>query len=131
MHSTTWPAILVLLTIALLVWTSMLVGRARVRLGVAAPATTGNPEFERVFRVQMNTLEAAVLFLPTLWLAAQYGTAAVTAGAGLVWFAGRVYYALSYMKNAASRSPGFGIAALGWAVMLLDALVGLAHSLLA
>ena len=32
-----------------------------------------DPAFERAYRVQMNTLESTVMFLPTLWLAANYG----------------------------------------------------------
>jgi uncharacterized membrane protein YecN with MAPEG domain len=131
MHSTTWPAIITLLTIALLFWTSVLVGRARARYDVKAPATTGNPEFERVFRVQMNTLESSMMFLPALWLSGLYGTPLVVAVAGLVWIGGRILYALGYMQEASKRSAGFGIAALGFLALLIDATVGLARSLLA
>ncbi len=131
MHTTTWPAILTLLTVVLLFWTSLLVGQARGKYGIKAPATTGNPDFERIFRVQMNTIEASVIFLPTLWLAGLYGTPLVVAVAGLVWVAGRVLYALGYMKEASKRSLGFGVAALGFVALLLDATIGLARSLLA
>ena len=44
----------------------IMTGQARGRFGVAAPATTGHPVFERYFRVQMNTIEQLVLFLPGL-----------------------------------------------------------------
>ena len=131
MQSTTWPAFITLLTIVLLSWTSVLVARARARYGVKAPATSGNPDFERVFRVQMNTIEASVIFLPALWLAALYGTPIVVAVAGLIWIGGRVLYALGYIKEAAKRSAGFGIAALGFGALLLDATIGLLRSLLA
>ena len=33
---------------------------------------TGHPEFERAVRVQMNTIEQFVIFLPLLWLATIY-----------------------------------------------------------
>lgn len=131
MHSTTWPAFITLLALALLGWTSVLVARARVRFGVRAPATTGNPDFERAFRVQMNTIEASIIFLPALWLAALYGTPVVVAAAGLVWLLGRVLYALGYLKEARKRSMGFGIAALGFFVLVFDAAIGLARSVLA
>jgi uncharacterized membrane protein YecN with MAPEG domain len=120
-----------LLNIALQFWTSVLVARARAKYGVKAPATTGNADFERVFRVQMNTLEASLLFLPALWLAALYGTPLVVALAGAVWIVGRVLYALGYMQEAAKRSLGFGVASLGLGVLVLDAALGLARSLLA
>jgi uncharacterized membrane protein YecN with MAPEG domain len=129
MHANTWPALITLLNVGLLGWTGALVARARTRYHVAAPATTGNPDFERVFRVQMNTIEASVMFLPTLWLAATFGTPMVVAVAGMVWVAGRVLYVFGYIQAAAKRGTGFGIASLGFIVLLLDAAVGLARSL--
>ena len=44
------------------------VGRARGRYGVKAPAITGNEIFERHFRVQQNTLEQLMVFLPGMYL---------------------------------------------------------------
>ena len=49
-----------------------LVGKARVQYGVKAPATSGHEVFERYFRVQQNTLELLIVFVPGLWIAAQY-----------------------------------------------------------
>ena len=46
----------------------ILVGKARGRYGVKAPAITGNDIFERYFRVQQNTLELLVVMLPAMWL---------------------------------------------------------------
>ena len=46
------------------------VGRARGRFGVAAPATSGNEEFERYFRVQQNTLEQLIMFIPAIYATA-------------------------------------------------------------
>jgi uncharacterized membrane protein YecN with MAPEG domain len=131
MHATTWPAIITLLNVALQFWTSFLVARARAKYGIAVPATSGNVDFERVFRVQMNTMEASLMFLPALWLAALYGTPLVVAVAGLVWIGGRILYALGYVREAAKRSLGFGIASLAFVALVLDAAVGLARSLLA
>jgi hypothetical protein len=44
-----------------------LVGRARAKYGVKAPAISGPEAFDRIFRVQQNTLEGLVVFLPGLW----------------------------------------------------------------
>jgi hypothetical protein len=41
-----------------------LTGQARGRYGVKAPAVTGHPIFERWMRVQQNTIEQLVVFLP-------------------------------------------------------------------
>jgi hypothetical protein len=57
------PVLVVLLNVLLLFATGLVVAGARGRHGVKAPATTGHPDFERAFRVQMNTLEHTVVFL--------------------------------------------------------------------
>ena len=57
-------AAVTLLGLLLYFYMSLNVGRARVRFGVKAPATSGQPDFERVFRVHMNTLEWMPIFLP-------------------------------------------------------------------
>ena len=56
------PAIITLFSLLLFLVITFYVGYARTKYGIKAPATTGNDNFERVFRVQMNTLENLVLF---------------------------------------------------------------------
>ncbi|SPE19966.1 conserved membrane hypothetical protein [Burkholderiales bacterium] len=131
MLSYTWPAIITLLNIVLLLGVGALVGRARAKYHIVAPATTGDPMFERAFRVQMNTIESTVIFLPVVWLAALYGAATLIALAGIVWIGGRVVYALAYLKDPAKRGLGYGVSTLAFAVLLLDAAVEVARSLLA
>jgi glutathione S-transferase len=127
MHPTAWPALYTLLTVVLMFVTGFQVARARGRYGIAAPATTGQPDFERVFRVQMNTLEQSVIFLPVLWVDQLYGTPSLIAGAGAVWLAGRVLYAVGYTKAAPKRSAGFLVSGLALGALLIDAAVGLAR----
>lgn len=126
-----WPAIVTLLALALMAWTLAMVARARGKFGIHAPATTGNAEFERIFRVQMNTLEASVLFLPALWLAAMFTGGILVPLAGLLWIGGRVHYALSYYQDPAKRSTGFGVAAFAFFVLVGDALFGIVRILMA
>ena len=76
-----FTAIVTCLAILFYFFTGLQVGRARVKFGIKAPATTGNPDFERVFRVQMNTLEWLPIFLPSLWLFAIYISDAIAAAA--------------------------------------------------
>lgn len=123
------PAVVTLLTIVLLFGTAMIVGRARVRYGIKAPATTGDPAFERAFRVQMNTLEASVLFLPTLWLAAHFGLGGWAGVAGLVWIVARAWYAVAYLGNPARREGGFVLGTLAWAATLVLAVIGTGRAL--
>jgi uncharacterized MAPEG superfamily protein len=123
------PALVTLLAVLLMFGTSWAVGAARGRYNIVAPATSGHPAFERAFRVQMNTLEAVMLFLPTLWLAAHYGFASWAGIAGLVWLAGRIWYALAYLKDAGKRGGGYVLGMAGWAATLLMAVVGVARAL--
>jgi hypothetical protein len=125
------PALVTLLAVLLLFGTAFVVGRARGLYKIQAPATSGHPAFERAFRVQMNTLEAALLFLPTLWLAARYGFTFWAGVAGLVWLAGRTWYALAYLQEAARRGGGFLVGMVAWAATLLMALIGLGRAMLA
>jgi glutathione S-transferase len=84
-----------------------LVGRARVQYEVKAPAITGHAVFERYFRVQQNTLELLVIFLPALWIAAQYWNPIWVAAVGVVFVIGRVVYLRGYVSDPAARHIGF------------------------
>ncbi|KLD64175.1 MAPEG family protein [Dyella japonica] len=124
------PAVVVLLTVLLQFGTVWATGHAREKYGVKAPAIDGHPAFERAWRVQMNTLESTVIFLPTLWLAVQYGYPLWAGVAGLVWVAGRVWYAVAYLQDAAKRGPGFMVSSMAWGVTLVLGVIGLGRALL-
>lgn len=117
-----FTALLTLLAILFYFVTSARVARARIRYGVKLPAITGNADFERVFRVQMNTLEWLPIFLPSLWLFAIYVSDGVAASIGAVWIIGRIVYMIGYTQSVPRRSPGFFIQALATFVLLLGAL---------
>lgn len=126
-------ALVTILALAFYFATSVNVGRMRVRHSVKAPACTGHPEFERAFRVQMNTLEQIVVFLPLLWLTALYFSPFPLAAPilGLIWIIGRVLYMTGYMKAPEKRGPGFGICALSQILLLFLALAGVIMALAA
>jgi glutathione S-transferase len=111
---------------------SFQVAKARGTYGIKAPATSGNPDFERVFRVQMNTLEWMPIFLPALWLFAIYISDAIAAALGVVWIVGRVLYMTGYTEAANKRSMGFGVQAVAaillWAGATCAILWRLVHS---
>jgi uncharacterized MAPEG superfamily protein len=113
-----WVLIVMVLALLQFVAFGAAVGRARGRHGVPAPATTGNPVFERYFRVQMNTLEQLVIFLPAIWLFAQFVDPHWAAGLGAVYLIGRMVYFNSYVKEPKSRGLGFGLTALPSLIML-------------
>jgi glutathione S-transferase len=107
-----FAAFITLLAIAVMFWTSLNVGRARMKYEVKAPATSGHEMFDRAYRVQMNTLESALMFLPALWVYAVYAGDTGAAAMGLAWVAGRIWYALAYSKDPAKRGGGFSLALL-------------------
>lgn len=123
------PALVTLLTVALLSGTVFIVGKARGRYQIKAPAITGHPGFECAYRVQMNTLEQTLMFLPTLWLATRYGFAGWAGIAGLAWLIARTWYAVAYLRDPDSRGPAFVIGMLAWAVILLLACIGVIRAM--
>jgi glutathione S-transferase len=120
-----YTAIVTLLALLFYFYTSLEVAKARVKFGVRAPATSGQPEFERVFRVQMNTLEWIPIFLPSLWLFALYVNDAAAAAIGLLWIVGRVLYFRGYAAAAEKRGRGFGIQSLAAFALLIGAFAGI------
>lgn len=124
-----------LVTLAIVLWymvTVFQVGRARSKYKVQAPATTGDPAFERVFRVQMNELENLVVFLPSMWIYALMGNPRNAAILGALYLVGRIVYAVGYWAEARRRAVGYYIGtlafALTWTMALASALgrVGIA-----
>lgn len=117
-----FTALATCLAILLYFFTSIRVARARAAFGIKAPAIIGNPDFERVFRVQMNTLEWMPIFLPSLWLFAIYISDPIAAVIGLVWIAGRILYLTGYSQAAEKRGRGFGIQAMAAIILWVGAL---------
>lgn len=126
-----FAAIITLLSLLLFMTTLIIVGAARIKYGIKAPATTGNENFERIFRVQMNTLENLVLFLPSLWLFNYYVSPLWAGILGLVWLVGRIDYAFSYMRSAEARSRGYATSALVFFALAIGAAIGIAMRILA
>jgi uncharacterized MAPEG superfamily protein len=100
------------------------VGRARGRYGVKAPATTGNEIFERFFRIQQNTLEQLVGFIPGIYLFSRYFSPLWAAALGAIYLVGRQIYAATYALDPGKRSLGYGLSFLPVAVLLIGGLIG-------
>ncbi len=120
-----YTAIVTLLAVALYFFLATRVALARGKFDVQLPATTGNPDFERVFRVHINTLEWMPTFLVPLWLCAIYLSDITAAALGLVWIGGRVLYFTGYSKAVPKRLPGFFIQSTACALLFIGALAGI------
>ena len=124
-----WPSLITALTLLVYQVIALNVGRARVKYKVPPPQITGDPDFERVLRVQQNTGEQLIFFLPLLWLFSFYISPLWGAGVGAVWLVGRIVYAWGYYQAAEKRTIGFGISSISGIVLLLGSLVGIILSL--
>ena len=120
-----YTPIVTLLAIAFYFFLGTRVAVARRKFGVKLPAITGNPDFERVFRVHMNTLEWMPTFLVPLWLCAIYLNDAVAALLGLVWIGGRALYYVGYSKAVGKRLPGFFVQLLACVLLFIGVIAGI------
>ncbi|QHU99856.1 MAPEG family protein [Synechocystis sp. CACIAM 05] len=120
-----WPALITALAAMLYLVLVINVGRARAKYGVMPPATTGNEDFERVLRVQYNTLEQLAFFLPGLWLFAIYRDPTIAAILGAVWLLGRTLYAWGYYQAAEKRMVGFALGSLSSMILVVGALLSI------
>ncbi len=102
---------------------SILVGRARAKYNCPAPASTGDPIFERYYRVQQNTMEQLVVFLPAITIYGYYGNPTIASGVGLVYIVARIIYLQAYVADPAKRGRGFIPGFLATAFLLIAGLI--------
>jgi glutathione S-transferase len=121
-----YTGIVTLLAVAFYFFLATRVAVARGKFHVKLPAISGNPDFERVFRIHMNTLEWMPTFLVPLWLCAIYLSDVAAAVLGLVWIGGRVWYFAGYSEAVEKRLPGFFIQSTACLLLFIGALAGIA-----
>lgn len=119
-----YTAIVTLLAVALYFFLATRVAATHSRCNVRLPATTGNADFERIFRAHQNTLEWMPTFLVPLWLCAIYLSDAAGAALGLVWIVGRAWYFVGYSKAVEKRLPGFFVQSTACILLFIGAAVG-------
>jgi glutathione S-transferase len=118
------------LALLLYMWTGIMVGRERTRSGIHSPAMTGDVMLERAVRVQLNTLEQLVVFVPASILFAFLVSPLAAAVLGIVWLIGRALYLQLYMREPSSRGPAFLTAAIPQVILALGVVVGAILALL-
>ena len=101
MQAYLYTAFITLLTVALLFAVTFNVGRARGKYQIKAPAVLGHEMFERAYRIQLNTIENVLMFLPALWLYAIFIGDKGAGDSGMIWLLGRIWYAIAYQNNPA------------------------------
>ena len=108
-----------------------LVGPARAKYGVHAPAMSGHEVFDRYFRVQQNTLELLIIFVPALYIAAQYWNPMLVAATGVVYIIGRLLYLRGYVSAPAARHNGFLLSVIPVFVLVAAGALGAVWALVA
>ncbi len=124
------PAIVTLLALLEYNFFTFRVGTNRAKYEVAAPATSGNPEWERMFRVQQNTLEQLMVFLPALWIFSTFVNPTIGAAIGVVFLIGRLVYSAGYVQAPESRTAGFVMGFLANVALVLGGIGGAINSLI-
>ena len=120
-----FPSLVTVITLIIYFVLIINVGRARSKYNVPVPQISGNPDFERVFRVQQNTVEQLILFVPSLWLFSLIISPVWGAGIGSIWVIGRIIYAWGYYQAAEKRIVGFAINSLCNMTLIIGSLVGI------
>ena len=131
--ATLWTAIVTLLIGFFYFYTAFRVGNLRGKHAIKAPATSGHPQFDRAFRVQLNTLEQMGIFLPFLWVSAFYPIpwAWLAPLIGFIWLVGRIVYLRAYMADPDKRLIGAGLGGLTNLIMFIIAAAGVVRACLA
>lgn len=123
-------AVVIVIAVIQFVVFAWLVGRARHRYGVKAPATTGHEVFERWFRAQQNTLELLIAFIPAISLFAIYVNPNWAAWIGLIYVVGRIVYVRAYVADPSRRTFGFALSLIPVLILLAGALLGAVRAML-
>ena len=125
-----WTATVTVLIVFFYFFTGFRVGNLRGKHNIKAPATSGHPEFDRAYRVQINTLEQMAIILPFLWVAAFYpiGWAWLAPLVALIWLAARIIYMFGYMADPEKRLSGAMLGGLCNLAMFIVAAAGVVRA---
>lgn len=117
--------LIVLLALLQYIWFTVRVGSKRGKYQVNAPACEGDETWERMFRVQQNTMEQLVIMIPAAYAFAYYTSGLWVLLPGVAFIIGRFLFSAEYIKDPKTRVPGMSLTLAANAGLVIGALVGL------
>ncbi len=122
---------IIIISVALLhyMYFIIMVGFSRGKYEVSAPTTKGNEIWERKFRVQQNTAEQLIIFIPGIIAFATYVSPMWVLLPGVLFIIGRQLYCHLYQKDPSSRGPGFVLSFFSNVALVVGTLIGIVLSL--
>ena len=117
--------IVILLALVQFIFFTFRTGLTRDKYGVDAPKTAGNETWERIFRVQQNTMEQLVMFIPGMLMFAHFVSPQWALLPGVLYLIGRQLYSYLYISNPKKRGPGVALTFLPNIALIIGALIGL------
>jgi uncharacterized membrane protein YecN with MAPEG domain len=114
--------IIVMLALVEYTWFTIRVGASREKHGIKAPATFGDETWERKFRVQQNTLEQLIIFIPATYAFAYYLSTTWVLLPAAMFIIGRFLYSGEYISKPESRVPGMSLTLLANAILVVGTL---------
>jgi glutathione S-transferase len=119
-----YATLIVLLALVQYVWFTIRVGSQRGKHKVHAPACEGDDYWERMFRVQQNTMEQLIVFIPASYAFAFYTSGTWVLALGALFIIGRFLYSAEYLKDPKTRVPGMSMTLAANAMLIGGALYG-------
>jgi len=116
--------LIVLLALLQYMWFTVRVGASRGKYHVDAPACEGDEAWERMFRVQQNTMEQLVVMIPAAFAFAHYLSGTWVLAAGATFIIGRFLYSAEYIKDPKTRAPGMFLTLGANVALVVGALSG-------
>lgn len=105
-------------------------GFSRGKYDIKAPKTVGNERWERIFRIQQNTMEQLVIFIPSTLIFSIYVSATWVVLPGILFIVGRHIYSRLYLQSPENRGPGMVLSFFSNIALVIGGLIGVALKLL-
>jgi glutathione S-transferase len=105
-------------------------GFSRGKYDIKAPKTVGNERWERIYRIQQNTIEQLLIFIPGTVIFSLYVSATWVLLPGILFIVGRHIYSRLYLESPENRGPGMVLSFFSNIFLVIAGLVGISMKLI-